>query len=146
MGYIDFETLLSDSQAVTADAVSTNAYDTGAASGEGDIGSGEPMCIEFNVEVAADATTGDETYTFQVIESAASNLGSATVLASRTIAASLLTAGYTFALVIPPTSLRYVGANYDVGGTTPSVTVSANIKPLSMVDQRAVHPDGITIS
>lgn len=146
MGYIDFQTLLSDSQALTATAVSTNAYDTGAANGEGDLGSGEPMCIEFNVEVAADATTGDETYTFAVIESAATNLGSATTLASRTIAASLLVAGYTFALAIPPTILRYVGANYTLAGTTPTVTVSANIKPLSMVEQRVVHPDAITIS
>ena len=47
--------LLSDAQAVTADAVSTNALKIGAAGL--DIGIGEPLAVVFVIDVAADYTT-----------------------------------------------------------------------------------------
>lgn len=146
MGYCDAENRLSDSQAVTADAVSTNSFDTGAAAN--DIGTGEPLCVDVTIEVAADAATGDETYTFEAIESAAAALTTPTVLASRTIAAATLVAGYNFQIPIPPGAkvLRYLGANYNTGGTTPGITISAFIQPLSMIQQWKAYDDNITIS
>ena len=61
--YLDKQLQFSDSQAVTADAVGTNVIDLSA---DRSIGNGEAMAVVFIVEVAADQTTGDEDYTFDV--------------------------------------------------------------------------------
>lgn len=143
--YQDNFLLLSDAQAITADAASTNVIDFGAVARNLPVG--EPLALVITVDVAADFTTGDETYTFIARTSAAAALTSPTDIASRTIAASALTAGSVH--VIPlgsPMSLRYLGAYYDVGGTTPSITVTASIMPLSMVQQYQSYPKGYTIS
>jgi hypothetical protein len=147
--FIDALLLLSDAQAVTADAVSTNTIDCSAVSPARDIGTGEPLEVVFQVDVAADFTTGDETYAFEVISSAAANLGTPTVLARRAIAAALLTAGSIHRLQVPPGSMvqRYLGANYDVGGTTPTITVTAFVQPSAMaaVEKPKAYNDAITI-
>jgi hypothetical protein len=144
MGYVDAQCLLSDAQAVTADAASTNTYDTDSSTN--DIGVGEPLVVEFSIDVAADGTTTDETYEFQVISSAAANLGTPTILSQRTIGYATLVAGYKFWLPIPSGKvLRYVGAYYNVGGTSPTVTVTANIKPQSMVEELKYYPKAYTI-
>lgn len=138
--------LLSDAQAVTADAVSTNSYDSAAAGNE--IGIGEPLALVITVDVAADSTTGDETYVFEFIESAAAALTSPTVLVERAVAAASLTAGAQVVLPLPPDakSKRYLGAQYDVGGTTPTITVTAFIAPLSSVQNYKAYADAITIN
>lgn len=129
--------LLSDAQAVTADAVSTNTIDLGASSPSREIGTGEPLVVLITVDVAADITTGDETYAFEVIQSANANLSSPTVVNRRVLTAAQLAAGAIFAMPIPPgtPSARYLGMNYDVGGTTPTMTVTAQVVPQSFVDQ-----------
>jgi hypothetical protein len=148
--FVDAFQLLSDAQAVTADAVSTNTIDNGAVTPARDIGTGEPLEVVIQVDVAADFTTMDETYAFEVIQSAAANLGSPTVLARRAIAASLLTAGSIHRIPVPPGSItqRYLGVNYDVGGTTPSITVTAFLQPQSMasVAKPISYAKGYTVS
>lgn len=143
---IDSQALLSDAQAVTADAVSTNTFDSGAAGN--DISVGEPLVAVIQVDVAADFTTTDETYEFQVIQSAAANLSSPDVLCLRAILAADLTAGSIHHIPIPQGSKtkRYLGLNYNVGGTSPSVTVTAFFQPASMLQKDKVYADGITIS
>jgi len=155
---LDAQTQFSNSQAITADAVGTNVIDLGT---DRSIGNGEPMAVVFNVEVAADQTTGDEDYTFEV--EYASNAAQTTgrqligrrVFESGTPTApaqdaDLLVAGYKFAIPIPPTNLseseRYLGIRYDVTGTTPTITVSAHLVPLSSIDLSLAYPDNITIS
>lgn len=144
--YVDALCLLSDAQAVTADAASTNTFDSARAAD--DVFAGEPMAVAFEIDVAADSTTGDETYEFQVIQSAAANLGSPDILAQRTIAAASLSAGSVHYLVVPPgaKSKRYLGAYYNVGGTTPTVTVTAHLIPLSMVQNYKAYAKNYTIS
>ena len=61
--YIDGLLEFSDSQAVTVNATGTNVVDLGVARG---IGNGTPMAAVFTVVVAADQTTGDEDYTFNL--------------------------------------------------------------------------------
>jgi hypothetical protein len=113
----------SASQAITADARSTNVVDLLSIR---QIGVGAPVWVVFNIEVAADHTTGDETYQFNVETDDNSSFSSSTILASRAIAAATLLAGYTFAIAVPMQNMeRYISAFYDVGGTTPTVTVSA---------------------
>lgn len=154
---LDAQMCFSDSQAVTADAVGTNVIDL---SEDRSIGNGEPMAVLFVVEVAADQTTGDEDYTFDV--EYASNAAQSTgrqligrrVFESGTPTApaqdaDLLVAGFQFAIPIPPTQLseseRYLGIRYDVTGTTPTITCSAYLMPLKMIDASVMYPNGYTI-
>ena len=155
---IDSQLLFSDAQAVTADAVGTNVIDL---SDDRAIGNGEPMAVVFTVDVDADQTTGDEDYQFEVeyATNAAQTTGrqliGRRVFESGTPAApyqdaDLLVAGFQFVIPIPPTTLaeseRYLGIRYDVTGTTPTITCTAMLMPLSMVSKSAVFPDGFLIS
>lgn len=149
--YQDAQQLLSDSQALSATAVSTNLIDLSAVR---HLGTGEPVAVVFNVEVAADTGNADETYQFD-IETDDNESFSSPVILSRLAfgvsgfpAASVLAAGYLFAIPLPKTDLleRFLRVNYTLGGTTPSVTVSASLVPLSFVQQDHIFADGITIS
>jgi len=146
--FMDAYLQLSDSQAVTADAASTNTIDLGNVTPKNDVGNGEPMELVICVEVAADGTTTDETYEFQFIQSANANLSSPDILVARSIGYANLTAGSVHHIAIPKGAItkRYVGAYFNVGGTTPSVTVSAYLQPVSMSEARAIYADGFTVS
>ena len=90
------------------------------------VGAGQPLYVHFNVVVAADFTTTDETYQFNVATGAAATLG--TVLTSRIITAAVLVEGFNFSMQIPSSEvLRYIGVEYVLGGTTPTVTMDAYI-------------------
>lgn len=149
---LDNQTLLSDAQAVSSDGASTNTYDRGGTVRDASVG--EPLGIFFSVDVAADATTGDETYEFQVIQSANADLSSPDIIGklgfggSSELVETTLAAGYKFVLPIPAplVSKRYLGAYYNVGGTSPSITVTASILPLSMIQAERVYADGFTIT
>lgn len=145
---IDAECLLSDAQALTATAVSTNTYDTGAAGNSIEIG--EPLAMVITVGVAADATTGDETYQFQVIQSANANLSSHDVLSQTDtsfVTRATLVAGAKVVMPIPPgKTKRYLGLRYVLGGTTPTLTVTSFIQPLRAVQLDKTYADAITIS
>lgn len=156
---LDAQMQFSDSQALTTTgAVGTNVIDLGS---DRSIGTGEPMAVVFCVEVAADQTTGDEDYTFDV--EYASDAGQTTgrqligrrVFESGTPTApaqdaDLLVAGYKFYIPIPPTVLseseRYLGVRYVLAGTTPTITCSAYLQPLSMCEALPTYPNGYTIS
>lgn len=145
--YIDNTLVVSDAQAVTADAYGSAvaSIDLGAAGLN--IGAGNPLCFVVTVDVAADSTTGDETYAFEVHQSAASNMGTPDTLLVRTIAAADLTAGSKHIIPVPSAiSKRYINLYYNVGGTTPTITVTADLKPLNMVDDYKSYPNGYTIS
>lgn len=144
MGYVDAQALLSDAQALAATGVSTNTYDTLAATT--DLYPGVPLVAEISVDVAADAGNGDETYSFSVISSAAANLGAPTTLNTIAVPRATLVAGYKFYIEIPSKTQRYLGLNYTLGGTTPSITVTASIKPRSMAEILKYYPKNYTIS
>jgi hypothetical protein len=155
---IDAQSLFSDSQALTATAVGTNVIDLSV---DRSIGNGEPMAVAFVVEVAADQTTGDEDYTFEV--EYASNAAQTTgrkligrrVFESGTPTApaqdaDLLVAGYLLSIPIPPTTLdeseQFIGVRYTLAGTSPTITVSAFLTPMSMIHAYNTYADGFTIS
>lgn len=156
---LDAEHQFSNSQALTATALSTNVVDLSV---DRNIGHGEPMGVVFNVEVAADQTTGDEDYTFDVETASDAGITTARKLLGRRIFesgtptapaedADLLVAGFKFVIPIPKGGLseseRYLAARYTLAGTTPSITVSAHLMPLSMIEVGSVHyPKGYTIS
>lgn len=154
---LDKQLQFSNSQAITADAVGTNVVDLSA---NRSIGVGEPMAVLFNVEVAADQTTGDEDYTFDVEYATNAAQTTGRQLIGRRIFesgtptapaqdADLLVAGFSFAIPIPPTDLsesaQYMGVRYDVTGTTPTITVSAHLVLMSSIGKANVYANGITI-
>lgn len=146
--YVDKQNLLSDAQAFSADAASTNTIDLGNVTPKNDPFAGEPMMMVVQVDVAADATTGDETYEFQFIQSANSDLSSPDNLISRTISRTLLTADSLHFISVPPgmVTKRYVGAFFNGGGTTPTITATIFLIPACMVDAWKAYAKGYTIS
>ena len=125
--FLDALTLVSDAQALTATAVSTNTIDLGSSSPARDIGAGESIGFGISVDVAGDRTTADETYTVEVIQSAAANLSSPTVLASQLLPATGIAVGALSFIAVPMgvVTQRYLGLRYTLAGTTPSITVTA---------------------
>jgi hypothetical protein len=136
---IDAFLLVSDSQAFTATAVSTNTIDLGVVTPQRDVSVGEDMGFGIGIEVAADFTTTDETYTLQVIESANANLSSPTVISTLVRTAAQLTVGSLHFLPLGPVSKRYIGIQLTLGGTTPSVTLSAWLTPRMMFSKGHVY-------
>ena len=143
---IDKNLEFSDSQAVTSSSVGTNVIDLSI---DRSIGNGEPMAVVFNVEVAADQTTGDEDYTFDVEYASNAPQSTGVQLVGRRVFesgtpvapaqdADLLVVGFRIVIPVPPTDLseseRYLGIRYVTAGTSPTITCSASLMPLSMVD------------
>ena len=142
---LDAHLTLSDAQALTATAASTNYYDAGAAR---QIGDGEPLAVVITNDVAADFTTGDESYVVALQSDDNTSFSSATTLATRTYTAAERAAGAKIIIPLPPgaPAERYYRLNYTLGGTTPTVTLSAQIQPMSMLQNKRVYPGGFTIS
>jgi hypothetical protein len=138
--YVDAFLLVSDSQAVTATAFSTNTIDLSNVTPARDLSQGEQLGFGINVEVAADFTTGDETYTFEVVQSANANLSSPDVLSSVVRTAAQLTAGTLLFLPLgAPITKRYIGLRYTVAGTTPTITVSAWLTSRALFSMAPTH-------
>lgn len=150
--YIDKLLQVSAQQALTATAYSTNSVDLGNVTPKRRVADGEPLAWMLTVDVAADHTSGDETYEVDVIQSANADLSSETVLAKYVILYSTLTAGAKIVLPLPPGNVgvaaaRYIGLKYVLGGTTPTVTVTAELMPLSdAVEVYLAYAKGYTIS
>lgn len=142
--YIDAYNQFSDAQALTATAASTNVLDLGA---DGNVGIGEPMVVRLHLDVAADGTTGDETYSVALQADDNSGFSSATEIGSVTITRDDA-AGSIYHIPVKPdtTAEQYLRLNYTLAGTTPSVTVTAFLIPQSMIDADVKYANGYTIS
>jgi hypothetical protein len=148
---LDKENQLADAQALSATGYTTNTVDGGTASPVGDAGSGEPMALLFTVTTAADLASGDETYQFQIVQSANANLSSHDVLSqtdTSLITKTVLVAGYQVIMPIPPglVTKRYLGGRVVLGGTTPSISVSCYLVPLSLINKYKAYAKNYTIS
>lgn len=140
---IDKQNLLSNAQALTATADSTNYIDLGV---DRDIGKGEPMALVVSVGVAADSGTGDETYQFQLETDDNTSFSSSTIVADATIAAASLTAGSIHVIGIGLANERYLQGVFTLGGTTPSATISAWVAPMTSVDATTYYASGYTVA
>lgn len=142
---------LSAAQAVTASAVSTNTIDLGA--GPRDLGPGKQLFATFNVEEAVTAS-GAATVNFEIISSAAANLGSATILTQTgPIGKAELTLGKAFSVPLGAAILaaqskgqRYLGVNYTVAtGPLTAGKFSCNITMDPVTDNK-IYPSGFTVA
>lgn len=139
--YQDSLGLFSESQALTGTAVSTNVIDL---SSDRNVGIGEPLSVVIDVIVAAGGTS--PTFKFDVQSGSTST--PTTVIASQTPAAASLTAGARVVLPLPAdlSGDRYLRLNYTLGGTSPTITVTADLKPTCMVQAETTYPSSVTIS
>lgn len=124
----DAQLLLESSRAITAATtyVSTNTIDLGVAR---DVGASDKLFVFHNVEVAgADGTS----VRFELITSAAANLGSPTVIAvSPTVLLAALTLNAAFAQKVPHlingVGQRYLGSQIVSVGTFTALTISSRM-------------------
>lgn len=117
---IDSRLLFSDGQALTGTADSTNVLDFGVA--DPDLGEGRPIRLVIHIDVDAGGTTPTLSVALQ---DSADNSTYVQAIATETFAAAALTAGTEYVYTIPDKLQRYAKLVYTVGGTTPTVTVTA---------------------
>lgn len=138
---LDYYNQMSDAQALTATAVSTDVLDL---DNDNNIGKGTPMGVAITVGVAADFTTGDETYKFTV-QTSADNSTFTTVTETGALDGDTLPAGSIVVLPIGHSNSRYLRMNYTLAGTTPTITVDANLVPLDGIESFEALPSGYTV-
>ena len=134
--FVDSKLELSDAQALTATAVSTNVLPV-----SGNIGPGEPMAIAVTVNVAADTAQANETYQF-VLQTAtdAAFTSPVNLMTTEAFDGSTLLEGTTFMVPVGSNNLAFLRMNYVLGGTSPSITVDAHLQPQSMIDNKSDLP------
>lgn len=134
---------VSDAQAITGDAASTNTIDLGTAR---DIGEGQPLYMVFTVTEAFNNLTS---ILLEVITSASADLSTPTIRSMVSVNLAGLTVGAQFTVVIPPLvgslGQRYLGAYYDVTGTNPSTgKVTADITT-TLQDGKKFYASGFAV-
>tara|TARA_B100001248_G_scaffold162296_1_gene122436 strand:+ start:401 stop:832 length:432 start_codon:yes stop_codon:yes gene_type:complete len=135
---------VSEDQAVTSTAVSTNTVDLGVAR---DMGEGTTLYMNFAL---TEAFASGTSVTFEVITSASANLGTPTVIgASAAIATSALTLGKNIVVTLNPDiagkGQRYLGARYTVAGTYNAGKVTADIVE-TIGDGQKYYASGFTVA
>jgi len=135
---------VSEDQAVTSTAVSTNTVDLGTAR---DIGEGTPLYMNFAV---TEAFANGTSITFEVITSASANLSTPTVIGSSTaVVTAALTLGKNVVVRLNPDiggkGQRYLGARYTVAGTMNAGKVTADIVE-TIGDGQKYYASGFTVS
>lgn len=147
----DVNLTLSVSQAVTATAVSGNTLDLNSIR---DVGAGEEFNVYVNVEVAALAA-GAATVNFQLITSAAANLGTPTIIGQTdAIPKASLTVGAQIIIPVPRSFInqlgqRFLGLQYTVGtGPLTAGTFSAGLildAPDNTAQMHKTYPSGFSV-
>ena len=160
MAYVDQQIEFSDSQAVTATAISTNVYDlftmsTGASATDLspntriNVGSGEDIYLVVNTAVTATDTSSDATLivTFETADNEALSTNAQVVATSGTLAfAAFATAGTNLLKIKLPSFAyrRYIGIRYTVAsGPLTAGAFDAFIS--TGVDDQRIYKSGFTV-
>lgn len=137
----DAQLILASALALSADAVLSNILDLGVGRNLGD---GNPMSVFLRVVTAADHTTGDETYNFQLLTDGDEAIGSPTILVNQAILYSALTAGSLHEIKIPQGAAfeQFLAMKFDGAGTTPTVTVDCWVGETGDLPSVKTYPSG----
>lgn len=132
--FMDALLTVADAQAVTATAVATNVIDLGNPTVKNRIGSGEPMGFMLTIDVALAGTT--PTMTVEIVSDDNAAMSSPTAVATFVLTPATVTIGAKFFLGLPSNQPqeRYITLRFTMGGTTPTVTVTASLMPRDMAD------------
>ena len=135
---------VSEDQAITTTAFSTNTIDLSVAR---DVGEGTALYMNFAV---TEALANGTSVKFEVISSAAANLGSPTVIGSTdAILTAALTLGKNVVVRINPDiagkGQRYLGARYTIAGTFNAGKVTADVVE-TIGDGQKYYASGFTVA
>ena len=135
---------VSEDQAITTTAFSTDTIDLGTAR---DIGEGTALYMNFAL---TEAFANGTNITFEVVTSANANLSSHDVIgSSATIATAALTLGKNIVVRINPDiagkGKRYLGARYVVTGTMNAGKVTADVVE-TIGDGQKYYASGFTVA
>lgn len=141
---LDAQLQFSAAQALSATADATNVVDLGVAR---EIGDGRRLSLYIHVSVAADTASANETYAVSITtDDNASLTSDAVVVGPIDLPRALLTANSLHEIPLPAKGLaafeRYMGVVYTLGGTTPSVTLSAWLAPSGSLPSVKTYPNG----
>lgn len=126
MAILDSLLEFSDAQALTATAASTNTVDLQS---DRNVGRGQDLYVAIYLDgSAADGANADETYVVDLQTDDNDSFSSATNVQQVAIPRGSAQ-GSKFVMRVPNDTERYLRLNYTLGGTTPSVTLSAYITP-----------------
>jgi len=135
---------VSEDQAITTTAFSTNTIDLGVAR---DVGEGTALYMNFAVTTALANGTS---VTFEVVSSANANLSSPTVIgSSNAVLTAALTVGKNVVVRINPDiagkGQRYLGARYTIAGTFNAGKVTADVVE-TIGDGQKYYASGFTVT
>lgn len=140
---LDKQNMFSEAQAVTgaAKTMSTNVIDLSSIR---QIGAGKPLFVIVNVDVAAGGTTPTLAVTIETDDNAALST-TAILFTGPTIAAAGLVTSTQLVYQVPLSGMeRYLALGYTLGGTSPTITLSAHV--VENFQQDAKYASGFSVS
>jgi len=141
---LDAQNLFSDAQAVTASAASTNLIDLGA---DRDLGTGKPVYVVVQVDVAMTDSGSDSTITVTAQTDAAAAFGSPTTAQTLGTFAALSAIGTRLIMALQPGQIveRFLRLYYTAANGSLS-TGSFTAYLTTDLQQARTYADNITIS